>query len=144
MDLPVALGDRLDVQQPVLAALSDRFGTAAAQPLPIDAAVYHHMCHVQAQRAVLACHALRNGAQTGFGRSEMREARLAAEAGRGAREDDCAAAERDEAPRRFPPYQEAGEAADAPEFLEGLDREVAKVEPLVVAGIGNDEVGRGA
>src|SRR5437588_1225631 len=46
MNLPVRFRDRINVEQPVLAALADGFGTAATQTLAIDTAVNHNMRHM--------------------------------------------------------------------------------------------------
>src|SRR5690349_6021715 len=100
------------------------------------------MRDVQALWSVFPGHALRQGAQPGLGRGEMSVTRLAAQAGRGAGEDDGAAAERQQATRSLAPHEEAGEAADAPELLEARGRQLAEVEAAVVAGIEDDEVGR--
>ena len=70
--------------------------------------------------AVLARHALRDHAQARLGGRELREARLAAQAARGAGEDHRAAAEGTEPAGRLAPDEKAGEAADAPEVLEQL------------------------
>src|SRR3954467_10026274 len=60
MDLPIDFRDRLDVQQPVFAALLDHLRRALAQALAIDAAVDHDMGDVNAGRPVLPRHALRD------------------------------------------------------------------------------------
>ena len=50
--------------------------------------------------------------------------------------------ERDQPAGRLAPDQEAGKAADAPEVLEQLRRDLAEVDHLVVAGVEDDDVGR--
>jgi hypothetical protein len=79
--------------------------------------------------SVFAGHALRDHAQTGLGGREVSIARLAAQAGPGAGEDDRAAAERDEPPCRFAPDQEAAEAAEPPEVLELPSGQLPEVDP---------------
>src|SRR4051794_20754064 len=113
MDVPVVLGNGINAEEPVLTALLVHSRTAAAQAVPVDAAADHHVRHVDAAGPVFARHALRDQAKAGLGGGEVREARLAADAGRGAGEDDGAAAERHQAAGRLAPDQEAAEAADA-------------------------------
>src|SRR5262249_53609199 len=76
------------------------------------------------------------------GRGKMRKPRLAAQAGRGAGEDDGAAPERSELPGGLAADEEAAEAADAPEILELLSGQLAEIDALVVASVEDHEVGR--
>jgi hypothetical protein len=73
---------------------------------------------------------------------EVRKARLAAQAGGGAGEDDRAAAERSQSPRRLAADQKAAKAADPPELLELLRAQLAEIDAPVVAGIEDDNVDR--
>src|SRR5258708_30516391 len=93
MNLPVRLGDRLDVQHAVLAAVPGGVWPRAAQLLAVDAAVDDDMRNMEPLRPVLARHALRDHAQAGFRRGELRKARFAAQASRGAGEEHRAAPE---------------------------------------------------
>src|SRR5215471_397141 len=81
MDLPVSLGDGVNVEEPILAALLDRFRSPAAQTLTVDSPIDDDMRDVDAVRAILSRHALRDHSQPGFRRGELRKARLAAKAG---------------------------------------------------------------
>src|SRR5216683_6478917 len=115
MDLPIGFGDRINAEQAVLAAFLDQRGAPTAQAIAINAAIHHDMRDMDAEGPVLARHALRDHAQAGLGGREMREPRLAANAGRSAGEDDSAASERHQTARCLAPDNEAAEAADAPE-----------------------------
>src|SRR5689334_5532342 len=142
MDLPIRLRDRVDAEQAVLAAFGQQLRPAAQQPLAKDAAVDDDVGDMQALRAELAGHALGDHPEAGLGRGEVREARLAAQAARGAGEDHRAAALRRQPPRRLAADQEAAIAADPPERLELGGRRLAEIDPLVVAGIEDHEIER--
>src|SRR5215470_8816319 len=113
MDVPKGFGDRVDPKQAVLAALLDPRRGELAEALAVDAAVDDDMCDMDAEPPVLPRHALCDHPQSRLGRGKMRVARLAAQAGRGAGEDDRAATERNEASGRLAPDEEAAEAAHA-------------------------------
>src|SRR5258707_3031081 len=98
------------------------------------------MRDMNSERSVLARHALRDHAQAGFRGGELRKARLAAQAGGGAGEDDRAAAERSQSPRRLAADQKAAKAADPPELLELLRAQLAEIDAPVVARIEDDNV----
>src|SRR5882724_8737636 len=89
-------------------------------------------------------HALCDHAQAGFRGGEVRKAGLAAQAGGGAGEDDRAAAERSQSPRRLAADQKPAKAADPPELLELLRAQLSEIDAPVVAGIEDDNVGRRA
>jgi hypothetical protein len=57
-------------------------------------------------------------------------------------EDDRAAAERSQSPRRLAADQKAAKTADPPELLELLRAQLAEIDAPVVAGIEDDNVGR--
>src|SRR5581483_2242192 len=139
-NLPVGLGDRLAIEQAVLAALDHHLGPPAAQPIAIDAAVDDHMRHVHPVSTVLARHALGDHAQAGLGCCELREPRLAAQAARCTAADHRAATEGNQAAGRFAADQEAREAAHPPEVLEQLRADLAEIDPLVVAGVEHHDV----
>src|SRR5712691_6731659 len=82
VDLPIGLGDGVDAEQPVGTALLDQLRPAAEQPLAGNAAVDDDMGDMKALRPIVARHALRDHAQAGLRGGEMREAGLAAQAGR--------------------------------------------------------------
>jgi hypothetical protein len=63
-----------------------------------------------------------------------------AQACRSAAEDDRAAAQRRETPRRLAADEKPAKTADPPEFLEIARRHLAEVDAPVVAGIVDDEV----
>ena len=104
MDLPIGLGDRVDAEQAVLAALVDDLGAATAQAMAVDAAVDHDVGYVHALGAILARHALRDHAQARFGGGELGKSGFATEAARRTGKDHRAPAEGDESviwsPRR--------------------------------------------
>src|SRR4051794_9493694 len=60
---------------------------------------------------------------------------------RGPGKDHRAAPQWDQPTSRLPTGEESAEAADAPERLEHVRGDLAKVDPSVVAGIVDDEVG---
>src|SRR6266849_2521665 len=140
MDLPIGFGDPINAEQAVLAAFLDQRGAPTAQAIAIDAAIHHDMRDMDAEWPVFARHALRNHAQAGLGGREMREPRLATDAGRSAGEDDGTAPQRREPARRLAPDQETAEAADAPEILELLRCQLAEIDALIVARVRRDEV----
>src|SRR5438105_911891 len=140
MNLPVRFRDRINVEQPVLAALADGFGTAATQTLAIDTAVNHDVRHMDSGRPVFSRHALGNHAQAGLGSGELRVTGLAAEARGCAGEDYRSAAERNEPPRRFTPYEKAAEASDSPESFKQFGRKLAKIRLLIASGAVYDEL----
>src|SRR5229473_4694268 len=142
MDLPKAFRDRVDTEQTILAAFRHDLRPRLAEAVAIDPAVDHDMGDVDALRPVFPRHALRDRPEPGFGRGEMRVAWLAPEARRGSREDDRASAQWDKPSRRLVSDQKSREAADAPEILEHLRREFAKIDLLIVAGVEDDEVRR--
>ena len=88
------------------------------------------MRHVDSERPVLPRHALRDHSQHGLGRGKVRKARLAAQAGGGAGEDDRAVAERSETPGRLAADQKPAKAADPPERLEVCGGELPEIDPL--------------
>src|SRR5690242_11147006 len=94
VDLPVGLGDRVDIEQAVRALLRAPLRETAVDPLAVDAAVDHDMRDMQALRPELARHGLRDGAQARLGGREGGETRPPAQAAAGAREDHRAAPER--------------------------------------------------
>ena len=120
MDVPIVFGDCVDAEQPVLATIPDPRSSPAPQAIAVDATVHDDMRYMDAERSVLARHALRDHAKAGLGGGKMREPGFAAETGGRAGEDDGAAPERHQPARRFAPDQEPAEAADAPEILELL------------------------
>src|SRR5205823_8897083 len=81
-----------------------------------------HGGDVDALRAELARHALREEAQAPFGGVESGEAGAGAQAARRAGEEDRAAAPRQHAPRRLTADEKAAQAALAPGALEILER----------------------
>src|SRR5580700_4103841 len=91
MDVPKSVGDRVDTEEAILATIFDQCRNQIAQTIAIDAAIHHHVRDMDAEWSVLARHALRDHAKAGLGGGEMREPRLAADAGRSASEDDGAA-----------------------------------------------------
>src|SRR5262245_43839329 len=127
MDMPEGIGDRLDAEQAVLAPFLEDSGCAAAQALTVDAAIHHDMGDMDAERAIFARHALGDHAQPRLGRGEMGKARLAAEARRGAGEEDGAASPGHEPARRLAPDKESAEAAHPPEILELRRRRLAEI-----------------
>src|SRR5713226_2542361 len=142
VDLPKGLRDRVDTEQTILAAFRHDLRPRLAEAVAIDPAVDHDMGDVDALRPVFPRHALRDRPESSFGCREVRVTWLAPEARRGSREDDRASAQWDQPARRLPSDQESREAADAPEILEHLRRELAKIDLLIVAGVEDDEVGR--
>src|SRR5207244_1654687 len=88
----------------------------------------HDVRDVNAVRSELACHALRDHSQARFRGRELREARPAAHASRGAGEDHRATAERDQPARRLAADEESGEAVLPPGLLELRGGELAEVE----------------
>src|ERR671919_1341042 len=80
VNLPVDLGDRIDVQHAILAALFDYLRSKCAQALAIDAAVDDHVRDMDTLRSVFSRHALRDHAQTRLRRCELSIARFAAQA----------------------------------------------------------------
>jgi hypothetical protein len=58
MELPVRARDGLDIEQSILAALLDHVGTAATEPIAIDAAIDHDVRHVDPLRPELPREAL--------------------------------------------------------------------------------------
>src|SRR3954470_24063033 len=72
----------------------------------------------------------------------MREARFAAKTRRCTCEQHRAASQGHEPARRLASHEEAAKKADAPELLEGLGGQFAKIDLLVYAGVVSDEVGR--
>src|SRR5258706_13800952 len=88
MDLPVGLGDCVDAEQAVLAALLDDLGATAAQAVAVDAAIDHDMRDMETLRPELARPALREEAEPALHRRERRETRLAPQAARGPLEQD--------------------------------------------------------
>jgi len=141
MDLPVGLGDRLDAEQTVFAALGHDLWPSAAQAVTVDAAVDDNVGNVEAERPEFARHALRDHAQPRLGGRKLREACLAAQTTRRPREDHRAPPERRQSPYRLAPDQEPGKAADPSELLEELRWELAEIYPLVVTGVEDDKVG---
>src|SRR5262249_32413181 len=133
MDLPVSLGDGVNVEEPILAALLDRFRSPAAQTLTVDSPVDDDMRDVDAVRAILSRHSLRDHPRPGFRRGEWRKAGLAAKAGGSPGEDHGAAAERNEPPRRLAADKKSAEAANPPELLEQLGRDFTEIDPPIVA-----------
>jgi hypothetical protein len=71
-------GDRVDAEQTILPALCGEIRLPAQEAVAFDAAVDHDMRHVNAERPILARHALRHHPQPCFGRRKLREAGLAA------------------------------------------------------------------
>jgi hypothetical protein len=80
VNLPIDLGDRIDVQHAILAALFDDCRSKCAQALAIDATVDDHVRGMDALRSVFARHTLRDHPQTCLGRGELSIARFAAQA----------------------------------------------------------------
>src|SRR6185436_15651009 len=142
MHVPVSLCDRIDAEETILSAFLDYFRPAAAEAIAIDATIDHDVRDVDAQWAILARHALSDHAQARFGRGKVGETRLAAHAARCSGEQDRPPPQRYEPARCFPSHQEAAEAADAPEVLEHLGREFAKIELAIVARVVCDRIGR--
>src|SRR5262249_54168302 len=124
MDLPVGLGNRLDAEQTVFAALLHDLRPPAAQAVPVDAAVDDTVRNVQAERPKFARHALRDHAQPCLGGRKLRKACLAAQTTRRPREDHRAPAERRQSPCRLAPHQETRKATDPPELLKELRRDL--------------------
>jgi hypothetical protein len=120
MDSPISVGDGIDAKQAVLAAFRGQIWHPAEQPITLDPAINHNVRDVNAERAVLARHALRDHPQPCFRGGEVRKSWLASHARGSAREDDRAAAERRQAPRRLPANQKPTKAADPPELLKLL------------------------
>jgi hypothetical protein len=65
--MPIGVGDRVDAEKAVLAALGAKLGCTAEQPLAGEAAVDYDMRDMDAERAVFARHALRDRAQIAVG-----------------------------------------------------------------------------
>src|SRR5215471_8912753 len=142
MNGPIDVSDRIDAKQAILSAFFDQGRHSIADAIAIDGAIHHHVCDMDAQRPVLARHALRNHAKAGLGGREMRESRLAAQACGSAGEDNGAAPEGDEPARRLATNQKAAEAADSPEILELCRRQLAEINAPIVAGVEDDEARR--
>src|SRR5450830_1427038 len=81
VQLPVCLGDGVDVEQSILATLRNRIRLARGQSGAVDAAIDDHMRNMQALRPEFSGHALTDHAQAGLGRSEVGKAILAAQTG---------------------------------------------------------------
>ena len=79
MKMPVAVGDRLDVQKTVGAGLFLAIGHARQQALALDAAVDDDMRDVDALRTKLARHRLDQQPQAALGGIERRESRPASQ-----------------------------------------------------------------
>src|ERR1700722_12260569 len=92
VDMPIGVGDCVDAEKAVLAALGAELRSATQQPLAGDAAVDHDMRDMDAERAVFARPALRDRAQPGFGGGELGVSRSAAQICAGAGEQDAAPA----------------------------------------------------
>src|SRR5882762_4320727 len=142
VDLPIGFGDRVDPEQPVIAAFLDQLRGASMQSLAVDPAIDDDVSDVETLRAVFPRHALGDHPEPGFRRSEMREARLSAEACGSAGEDDGAATQWNEATGGLAADEEAAEASDAPEILELPRGQRAEIDALIVASVRHDDVRR--
>jgi len=60
MDLPIGVGNRIDAKQTALPALASDFGLPAQETVALDAAVDYNVRDVNAERPILARHALRH------------------------------------------------------------------------------------
>src|SRR5947209_12516758 len=67
VDVPVGLGDCIDAEQSVLAALLQQARSTPKQTLAMYAAIDHGMRDMEPERPVFARHALRDHAQARFG-----------------------------------------------------------------------------
>src|SRR5262249_61249706 len=90
----------------------------------------------------LARNRLCDHTQPRLGRSKMREARLAAQAAGGAREDERAAPQRSEPAGCLAAHKEPRKAADPPEILKRLGAQLLEGDALIVASVEDDEVSR--
>src|SRR4051812_5401855 len=100
------------------------------------------MRDVYALRTKFSRHALRKHAQSGFGCRKMGKAGFAAQAARGAGEQHGAASQRYQSPGRLASDQKSAEAANAPEVLEHLGRQFAKIQLAIVACVVGHQIGR--
>src|SRR5260221_14435868 len=98
------------------------------------------MGDMEALRAILPRHALRDHSQPRLRRGEVRIARLAAKAARGAGEDHRPAPQGNEPPGGLAADKKPAETADAPEILEQFGRELAEIDPSIVAGVGHVKI----
>lgn len=73
MNLPVSLGDRLGLQETIVASFRSELRKSLSQPVAIDPTIDDDMGDVQPGRPELPCHALRNGTQARFRRSKGRK-----------------------------------------------------------------------
>jgi hypothetical protein len=80
VNLPIDLGNRIDVQHAILAALFDDCRSKRAQALAIDATVDDHVRDMDTLRSVFSRHTLRDHPQTCLCRGELSIARFAAQA----------------------------------------------------------------
>src|SRR5689334_5577828 len=107
VDVPVRLGDGVEIEHPAFALRLDELRRIGAKPLAVDAAVDDAVSDVDARRAELARHRLHDHAKPGLGGREVREAGPSAERAARAREEDRTATDRGEPPRRLAPDEEA-------------------------------------
>ena len=61
MQHPVGVGDRIDLEEAVRAALFLQLGANGEQPNAVYAPIHHHMAYTDPLRTKLACDALRRG-----------------------------------------------------------------------------------
>jgi hypothetical protein len=143
MQLPVTFGDGFELQQAVVAGLFHALRRVVAQALAVDAAIDHHMRHMNALRAEFARQALAQRTQRSLGRSEGRERRLAAQRRGGAGEQQGAACVRpgclegigQQAAQRLMPEDEAAQRAGAPGLRELVDRQLQRWRAHPARGI---------
>src|SRR5271157_3653280 len=94
MDLPIGLGDSVNVEEPVFFPFLIHLWPSLSEAFPIYAAVDDRMRNMNSERAKFSRHALTNHSQAGFGRRELGKTWFAAQARGGARENHGAASKR--------------------------------------------------
>ena len=140
VQVPVRVGDGVRAEHAVLALLLLVLGHALVDLIAVDPAVDDAVGDVDALRAEVARHRLRDRAQPGLGRGEGGEGRPTADRRGCAGEDYGPAAVGQHAPRGLSPDQKAAQAAEPPDVLEEVGLHLEQVAPAVIARVVDDEL----